>query len=136
MKKLYSIVMVVSVLLFSGCMKQNNTAVPTNSEPQWLIDPYIENDVIAAVGCAGQHFKGESAQKKLAISRAIDQIATSQKVKVINRTDRSRYVSGQTKSSSMASQSSQVVDGVSVSTRTKAIYKKRNGEICAWVVQK
>ena len=128
--------LIVSTLLFNGCVIQNNT--PTKiEEPKWLIDPYIQNDKIAAVGCAKIHFKGISAQKDLAISRAIDRIATQNKVIVNNVTMRKKSSSnGSRRSSSSSSSSLHSVNNVSISTKTKALYTKPNNEICAWVVQK
>lgn len=129
--------LVVSVMLFSGCIKQNSTPVAKNVEPKWLLDPYVENDKIAAVGCAKIHFKGEEAQKDLAISRAIDRIATQNKVTVDNVTLRKKSSSnGKRTGSSSSSTSLQSVDKVTISTRTKAVYTKENGEMCAWVVQR
>lgn len=134
--KIKILVGIVSVILFTGCVKQNNTTVAKQGEPKWLLDPYFAGDKVAAVGCAMQHFNGEQAQKKLAIARAIDQIATQNKVTVDNVTLRNRQASNFGSSSSMKSASAHKVDNVSVSTKTKAIYKKPNGEICAWVVQR
>ena len=136
MNKKLNILTFVTVLLFSGCVtdKYLNNKTVSNGEPQWLLDPYIDGDEIAAVGCSLIHFDGKEAQKKLAISRAIDQIATQKRVKVENVKLRRRSVNGINKSSSMDSSSLQSVDGVLVSTKTKAIYTKKNGEICAWVI--
>ena len=134
---------IVSAILFSGCIKQfttkadNSTAVTKNQEPKWLLDPYADNDKIAAVGCARTHFKGIEAQKDLAISRAIDRIATQNQVTVNNVNLRKKSSSnGRRGNSSSQSTSLQSVDGVKVSTKTKAIHTKQNGEICAWVVQR
>ena len=128
--------LVVSVMLFTGCTMQNNTTVPKEIEPQWLVDPYFQNDKIAAVGCAKIHFKGEEAQKDLAISRAIDRIATQYKVTVDNVALRKKSVSSMGQSSSLNSSSLHTVDKLTVSTKVKDIFKKSNGDICAWVVQK
>ena len=131
--------LIVSVMLFTGCIKQqNNTPVTKqNVEPKWLIDPYVDNDKIAAVGCARKHFKGKEAQKDLAISRAIDRIATQNQVTVNNTTLREKSSSnGRRGNSSSQSTSLQSVNNVKVSTKTKAIYTKQDGEICAWVVQR
>jgi len=125
-------------ILFGGCgvqNLQNSIGLSSNQEPQWLLNPYYQNDKIAAVGCAKQHINGIEAQKKLAISRAIDQIATQKRVKVDNVTLRRKSSSnGRRGNSSSESSSLQTVDNVSISTKTKAIYKKPNGDICAWVV--
>ncbi len=136
MLKLISLI--VSVMLLSGCIPQNNTTVPKqNSEPKWLLNPYIDNNKIAAIGCSRKHFKGIEAQKDLAISRAIDRIATQNSVIVDNVTYRQKSSSNGNKgSSSSASSSLHSVENVKISTKTKALYTKPNGEICAWVVQK
>lgn len=133
-----SIISIVSVMLFSGCAIPNNTTVSKkNEEPKWLLDPYVNNDKIAAVGCARQHINGVEAQKNLAISRAIDRIATQNSVIVDNVTMRQKSSqNGRKGSSSSSSSSLHTVDKVKVSTKTKAIYTKPNGEICAWVVQR
>jgi uncharacterized lipoprotein YajG len=130
--------LIASVMLFVGCSSQNNTTVPKqNQEPQWLLDPYIDNDKFAAVGCAQRHIKGISAQKDLAISRAIDRIATQNGVTVENVTMREKTTSnGRRGSSSSKSSSLHTVSEVTVSTKTKAIYKNNDGEICVWVVSR
>lgn len=129
---------IVSVMLFSGCMTQNNTTVTKQeSEPMWLLDPYTDNDKIAAVGCSQKHFKGTAAQKDLAISRAIDRIATQNSVIVDNVTMREKSsTNGKKGLSSSSSTSLHTVDKVKISTKTKAIYTKKDGEICVWVVQR
>ena len=132
------VLLVVSVMLFNGCNTVNNTTVPKqNEEPKWLLDPYIDNDKIAAVGCSQIHFKGVAAQKDLAISRAIDRIATQNSVIVNNVTvrEKSSY-NGKKGTTSSSSSSLHTVDNINISTKTKAIYTKKDGEICAWVVQK
>jgi hypothetical protein len=131
---------VISTILFSGCtlpVQNSSKVVKQQQEPQWLLDPYTENDKIAAVGCAKIHFKGVTAQKDLAISRAIDRIATQNKVTVENVTMRRKSSSNGSRGSSSSSSSSlHSVDKLSISTKTKAVYTKPNGDICAWVVQR
>ena len=135
MKKYISMGLVALVL--GGCTSSISSLTGGTEEPKWLIDPYVESDKIAAVGCAGQHFNGVEAQKKLAISRAIDQIATQTKVSVSNVTLRRKSSqNGVRGNSSSQSTSLQSVDNVSVQTRTKALYTKPNGDICAWVVSR
>jgi len=128
--------LVVSVMLFTGCAVNNNTTVTKEIEPKWLNNPYYKNDKIAAIGCAKIHFRGEEAQKDLAISRAIDRIATQHKVTVDNVTLRKRTISNMGKSSSSNSSSLHTVDKLTISTKVNDVFKKSNGDICAWVVQK
>lgn len=128
--------LIVTILLLGGCSLTNNKMV-INQVPKWLNNPYIEKDDVAAVGCAGIHFKGESAQKKLAISRAIDDIATQYKVKIDNVTLRKKSIyNGMKGSSSTQSSSLHSIDNLELKTKIKDIYKKTNGEICVWVVLK
>jgi len=130
--------LIVSVMLLSGCTTSNNTTVTKqNSEPKWLLDPYTDNDKIAAVGCSQIHFKGVEAQKDLAISRAINRIATQNSIIVDNVTYRQKNTSNRNKVTSSSSSSSlHTVEEVKISTKTKALYTRQDGEICAWVVQK
>ena len=126
---------IVSAMLFTSCTNinniiKNNKSV-TNQKPNWLTNPYVENDEFSAVGCAKIHFKGRIAQEKLAISRAIDQIATQKRLKVQNITLRRKSTGHNSTSQSSSLQS---VDNIDVSTKTKALYTKQSGEICAWVI--
>jgi len=130
---------VASVMLLTGCVSSlNDIIVPADGKPKWLKDPYYQNDKIAAVGCSPIHFNGEQAQKKLAISRAIDQIAVQKKVTVNNVTLRRKSSSNGSayNSRSTSSTSLQSVDNLSMSTKVKAIYTKKDGEMCAWVILK
>ena len=130
--------LIVSVMLLSGCAPHNNTTVTKqNKEPKWLLDPYMDNDKIAAIGCARIHFKGIEAQKDLAISRAIDRIATQNSVIVDNVTYRQKNTSTNQKTLSKTSSSSlHTVEKVKIRTKTKAMYTKPSKEICVWVVQR
>jgi len=135
---LKNILIIVSVMLFQGCIPHNNTTVTKQKiEPKWLLDPYTDGDKIAATGCARQHFKGITAQKNLAIARAIDRIATQKSVIVQNVTARQKSISNGRKGLSSSSSSSlHTVENIKISTKTKALYTKQNGEICAWVVSR
>jgi hypothetical protein len=131
------ITFIVSVMLFQGCVQQNNTTVTKkNVEPKWLLNPYIDNDRIAAIGCSQIHFKGIEAQKDLAISRAIDRIATQNSVVIENITYRQINSDGKKRTSNSKSSSLHTVEKIKISTKIKSIYRKYDGEICAWVVQK
>ena len=124
------------VFLFYGCQVVPEKKV-ISSEPKWMLDPYVDDDKIASIGCAGEHFKGKSAQKQLAISRALDAIAKQNKVIVNNITINSKKYSGSNQiESSSNSYTTQKVDNVKISTKVKAVYNNPNGDICVWVVQR
>jgi hypothetical protein len=123
----------ISILLFIGCSANQaaNNKIVITDEPKWIADPYfnLPKDTIAAVGCARSHFKGKSAQRKLAISRAIDEIATQVKTTVNNITLRNR-TNGL---SSTSSSSLQSVDNIKVKTKILDIYTDKSSNMCAWV---
>lgn len=127
---------IISVLLFVGCANKStlNTKTVTinyEKEPKWMSNPYIDlpKGTIVAVGCARIHFKGRSAQKKLAISRAIDEIATEVKTTVNNVTLRRKNNSA----SSMNTTSMQSVDNVKLKTEVISTYMDENGNMCVRV---
>lgn len=130
--------LIVSVMLLSGCVPHNNTTVTKqNTEPKWLLNPYIDDDKIAAIGCARIHFNGIEAQKDLAISRAIDRIATQNSVIVDNVTYRQKSSKNGNKADSSSNSSSlHTVEKIKIKTKTKAMYTKPSKEICVWVVQR
>lgn len=129
---------IISIFLLQGCNAlHQETTKNTLKSPKWLLDPYIENDTIAAIGCAKRHFKGIEAQKDLAISRAVDRIATQKSVTVDNVTLYKKESSnGQKGRTSSHSSSLHGVEKVNVSTKIKDLYTKPDGEICVWVVEK
>lgn len=137
--------LLITPLLFTGCATQIAGYKLTKEDSQdkkitpqqWLQNPYIAGDKIAAVGCAIRNAKGKAAQRKAAIATAIDEIAKSKKATINSVSLRKKSVSSSGRyNSSTKSASLQSVDKVSVSTTVKDTYNKPNGEICAWVVQK
>lgn len=145
MKKTILKTLLITPLLFTGCATQIGGYKLIKEDPQdqkitpqqWLQNPFIDGDQVAAVGCAIRNAKGKSAQRKAAIAIAIDEIAKSKKATVESVSLRKKSVSSSGRySSSTKSASLQSVNKVSVSTTIKDTYIKPNGEICVWVVQK
>ena len=54
------------------------------SSPKWLYDTPVTDNKVYGVGVAGENMNGFSAQRKSAISKAINEIASQLKVKVNN----------------------------------------------------
>ena len=128
---------IITLIILQGCQTQNITPKTNNNNiPKWLLNPYVDGDSIAAIGCSQIHFNGIAAQKDLAISRAIDRIAAQNRVIIENVTYRETYLQGNNKNSNLKSSSLHTIDKVKISTKIKEIYTKQDGEICAWVVQK
>jgi len=74
------------VTLSSGCNSDKvSISPPVAKKPSWFFTPSQEGGT-AGIGHCGVHINGISAQRALAISRAIDEIATIKGVKVENVT--------------------------------------------------
>lgn len=133
-----SLVVLCTTFLIVGCAQNNpKQAQISNNEPAWILNPQIEsNGKLAGSGCSRIHYKGIQAQKKLAISRAIEQIAIQKSVKVKSIAYRQKSNQNGLISSKGQSSSLQEVENVSLSTHIKKIHTKDNGDICAWVIEK
>ena len=118
---------------FNACSKTTPSIKKViNSEPKWMIDPVKEaNGKITAIGCSSRHYKGIQAQKKLALSRAIDEIAMQTNTKVSKLSLNRRTNKG----SSTNSTSLQEVEKVNISTKVMQYYTTKNGDICVWIIK-
>lgn len=74
------IIFVCCVFFLSGCATNNNSQ---KTQPSWIENPQKLVGVnIWAVGSAAVHYDGNTAQRKLAIARAIDEIALQKRAKI------------------------------------------------------
>ncbi len=96
-------VVVLCIFFIVGCSLKNTTQVALdNSIPNWVYNP-SSSDYIGGVGVCGTHIKGKNAQRELAISRAIEEIARQKGVTVSN------VLSISSKSNSISSSNSNMV---------------------------
>jgi uncharacterized SAM-binding protein YcdF (DUF218 family) len=122
-------------LLLAGCGSTTKPSTP--KQPDWLVNPQKGYpNKLAAVGCAGIHVHGQTAQKKLAHKRAIDVIAMQKQTKVTAKHyyQKTGNSSGVVASSSKSS-SLHEVEGVNIQTKILDTYKKTDQSICVWVVE-
>lgn len=126
------------LFLFTGC-SNNLTTIPQqnndNIKPLWLTKPdYLTHGKRSAVGCAGIHFKGKAEQRKLAISRAIDEIAMQKQTTVSNQTIRESS-KGHLQTSKTSS--IQSTNNISLSTNVvEEYYDQVNDKLCVLVIEK
>ena len=66
------------LLAFTGCVQPEAN---NDTTPKWIMNPN-QNGKVGAIGAAYRHHKGFTYQRKLAISRALDELALQQGVKV------------------------------------------------------
>lgn len=130
-----STLLLTSTIFFSACATSGKVE-KTNVEPKWLENANYNTSKLAASACAGFHFKGVEAQKKLAVQRAIEKIAMQKRTKVSSVNVREKFAtSSGMKYSTSKTNSMHQVDNIEVSTKILDYYKKASGEICAWVVE-
>jgi len=78
--------------LFTACQKRDIKPIIVE-EPTWVLQPSIDGK-IGAVGSAREHFKGKTAQRRLAISRALDELSQQSGVTVHSTIKRSEKRNG------------------------------------------
>lgn len=132
------------LLFLNGCAITQNTnlkaiqplQIKQQETPLWLDDPQKEaNGKLTAVGCASRHINGEVAQKKLALQRAIDEIAMQKKTKVQTVSYATKTMTATDKTSKVQSSSLQEVENVEIATKVMEYYTKSDGDICVWVIE-
>jgi PBP1b-binding outer membrane lipoprotein LpoB len=135
--KLSLISVTISTLFLTGCAlnieslfgeKRPTNSSICNSEPEWVLNPPFEKRVIYGVGIAPQNFKGQQAQRKSAVAKAIQEIASQMKTTVNSQLISKASLHNGNGSSSMNSISFQTVDGQKVSANiVKSCKNPNNG---------
>jgi len=96
---MYKLTSLLLILLFSFTACQNRQVTAPVEKPSWINSPK-KGEQIGAVGSAMPHFNGKTAQRRLAISRALDELAQQNGVQVKSTILRNeKRVGKQTKSS-------------------------------------
>lgn len=126
------LVSILLIFLFVSC-----SSAPLNvHEPSWVSNPSVSGK-IAGIGICGTHIHGKTAQRNLAIKRAIDEIAAQLGVTVNNVSLISTKGNSSGASSSVESYSLQSVDGKVVSAVIKGTWKDpKTSELYIWMVTK
>ena len=79
MKSLFGLI-TLALLVFSGCGGQPEVKSKYD-EPSWIMNPN-QSGKTGAVGSSHRHINGTRAQRKLAITSALDELSLQQGVKV------------------------------------------------------
>ncbi|MCK9491980.1 MAG: hypothetical protein M0Q24_07810 [Sulfurimonas sp.] len=131
MKKLFSSIFVLFIL--AGCISQ---PAPTraNITPSWIINPN-QNDKIGAVGSSMITYdQKRSTQRKLAITRALDELSLQRGVKVqmkLTKEESYKNGSGTTSIKEKANYSA----NTEITAHIEDVYEdKISGELFIWMV--
>lgn len=142
MKNIYSGLIVASLL--AGCAvpempidAQTTTQQPTaakNGMPEWVFSPNKDGK-LGGVGISSMHMKGKSAQRELAISRALDEIARQMNTKVSTVLKTSATATKTSSSQSMESYSFQTTDGQTVKASIQKFWiDPASDDLYVWMV--
>lgn len=130
----------IGVLLLSGCSHTNeslnNTSASFSLEkmPNWVYET-SKNGKVGGVGISKPHYAGKTAQRTLAISRALDEIARQMGVKVVSSQKISTTGTSQNATTSLESYSFQTTDGKVVRATIQAFWEdKPNEELYVWML--
>jgi len=129
MKRLFTS-LVILLLLFVGC----NQPAPVQGEPSWVINPN-QNGKIGAIGVAGKTYEQTlSSQRKLAISRALDELTLQQGVDVNLKISKSEVLTNDNLSTKMDTQSKYSAKS-KITAHIEDVWKdKRKDLLYVWIV--
>ncbi len=132
MKSFFTLVTLL-VILLSGCSSQPEPRSIAD-RPSWILNPQKDGNR-GAVGIAGRTYDQRvSTQRKLAITRALDELTLQRGVKVNLNMDKRELVTDDRSSTSLDTQSSYNASS-SVSAHIESVYKDNyTGEIFIWMV--
>lgn len=121
------------LLLLTGCSTQKD--LPPVQKPNWI--DYPSSDLlIGAVGSAMPHFKGKTAQRRLAISRAIDELAQQSGVKVQSTILRKESREGSLTQASAEVYTIQNSENKTIQAHIEAVWTHpRTQEIYVWLLE-
>jgi len=128
---LFSLLLLTS---FSACSQPATKTLPqqTSQMPTWIFTPY-KDGILGSVGSAKVHFKGSAHQRKLAISRALDELARQHGVQVHTETSLLQTDTNGRTDSRSGIYSFQTSDGI-VSAHIEAVWQDpTTKELFVWM---
>lgn len=133
----------IGAMLFMGCshieysVSEKNVTLSsstTHSLPSWVFLPSI-NGKIGGVGISKIHIDGKTAQRELAIHRALDEIARQMSVNVSSIQKINTYGTKDYTTTTVESYSFQTTQGQNVKAIIKEFwYDENKDELYVWMV--
>ena len=120
MKNFSQLLMVLGIsLAVASCGSSNNKQPLLDTKPAWVDNPQTLGDKVA-LGQAALHINGHAEQRKLAHTRALDELSRQMGVQVTTQTDYRQTMTDMSSNSNIQSQSSHRVQGATVNAVIKA----------------
>jgi hypothetical protein len=134
--RLFKITLIITIITsIIGC---NNSPKPVveSSKPTWIVNP-MQNGKVGAVGVAGRTYDQRiSTQRKLAIQRALDELALQQGVKVELSMQKKEHVTNNIVSTKMDTSSKyKTTNSNAITAHIEDVWQdKITGELYIWLV--
>lgn len=120
MKKLLFLGWLIGLsLAVTSCGTTNQKPDNTNLKPHWVDNPQTMGAKVA-LGQAASHINGRAEQRKLAHTRALDELSRQMGVQVTTQTDFNQTMTDLNTRSQIQTQSSHRVQGAQVNALIKA----------------
>lgn len=104
-------------------------------KPAWYWHPG-DGELIGGVGESGLHLDGPSAQRQLAVSRAMEDIARQKGITVQNIQEITQYANREMSSVNISAYSLQTVDGAYIVARIREVWQDpATGRIFVWATE-
>ena len=128
--------LLLGLLMFSGCTPQpeNTSTTYKSTIPSWILNPNKDGKNGAVGSSMRTYDQKTSTQRKLAITRALDELSLQKGVKVqMNLTKQESYENGTGKSKIDVNASYQT--NTTVTAHIEEVYQdKLSGELFIWMV--
>jgi len=125
---------VLLILLFSGCASHPQKQEYKAPRPAWVSNPNMDGKT-GAIGVAGRTYdQKESTKRKLAISRALDELTLQQGVKVEMSMSKRDVVDNDVASTHMDVQSSYKAGSTVTAHIQETWQNPLTGELYVWMV--
>ena len=131
----FSLLLLIS-FFFIACQNTSSPEVSTalSNEPAWIYQPCMDGK-IGAIGSAMPHFKGKAAQRRLAISRGLDELSQQSGVNIQSTIKRNEKRSGDITNSSAEVFTIQNSANETIKAHIEDIWvEPRTKEIFIWLV--
>lgn len=133
MKALFVSLLLCSLLL-TGCNSQPAPTINKSAEPSWVMNPN-QDGKSGAVGVAGRTYDQKiSTQRKLAITRALDELTLQRGVKVQLSMNKKEIVENERSSTHLDQQSSYDASSAITAHIEQAWKNPLTGDIFIWMV--
>ncbi|HIC44467.1 MAG TPA: hypothetical protein EYO73_09375 [Sulfurimonas sp.] len=124
----------LSFILFLCLGCSNHSKIPSVIEPLWLYKPNL-NGKTGAVGSSRPQFKGKTVQRRVAVSRALDELAQQNGVEVGNIIMRKEKSSAISASSKTIIESTQTSSGSIINAHIEEVWvDPKTKEMYIWLI--